>query len=345
MTQVAKWSGQLETAFFSVHTRIPPDEIAEHEAARRLLRAKGLTVLEATQLALQHYKQVKKKPLVEIITAYEADRRKIGVSEAQITNVTKAARRLQRYLGDETEFHALVPTVFEDFMEAVFADKEVKPKTYNGFLGDVRTFVKWTVEKGYLGADPTKGVEERNVPDSIPTTIRPEVAEQLMRFMEAKHPGWVPYTAFCLFGAIRPAIRDGEAFRLDQALREGRQVFHEAGFDITGKANGIRLVPWEMCGPLKAWLESYTATKGLWPEATATKAERAWAGIRQEFELTQDVLRHTGISAMCYAANASLAQVAIAVGNSEQMIRKKYLGRWTKGDTAKLWSIVPTAGK
>jgi hypothetical protein len=43
--------------------------------------------------------------------------------------------------------------------------------------------------------------------------------------------------------------------------------------------------------------------------------------------------------AICYAPNASLAQIAIAAGNSEAMIRKHYLGGWSLAMTQALWSL------
>jgi site-specific recombinase XerD len=343
LTQQAKWSGMLETAFFSVHTRIPPREISEHEAARQLLKGHALSLLEAVKFAQDHHQPVIKTTMETIIETYIAHRRRKGVSEAQISNVAKAAKRLQRWL-DGKPLHSLSSKKFEEFMDQVF-EGPVKPKTFNGFLGDVRTFLKWCVDRHYLGADPTMEVEERNVKESTPTTLTPETAETFLRFVERQHPAWIPYAVFCLFGAVRPSIREGEAFRLDEKIRtEGLDLTTE-GFFIEGKANGTRLVPWELCGPLKQWLQSYPIPKGagLWPlGANATQAEKIWATVRSANGLTQDVLRHTAISAMCYASASSLATVALAVGNSEAIIRSNYVGRWSTAKTKTLWLILPS---
>ena len=330
------------TSFFSVHTRIPPREIREHEAARQILKGHDLTLLEAVKFAQDHYQPVVKVSPQAIIETYAKHRKSKGISESQISNVTKAARRLDRWLNGKP-LHWLSETKFEHFMDSVF-DKPVKPKTYNGFLGDIRTFLKWARAKHYLATDPTIQVEEQKLVDSVPTTLKPDAAEAFMHTVEIQHPGWIPYAAFCLFAAIRPSIREGEALRLDRMLRKGKVDFTAEGFDVLGKAHGIRTVPWVLCGPLKQWLNVYPIAKGqgLWPEATPPQAERKWANVRSACNLEQDVLRHTGISAMCYSPGASLAQVAIASGTSESMIRKRYLGRWTTAHTHSLWSILPS---
>jgi len=153
----------------------------------------------------------------------------------------------------------------------------------------------------------------------------------------------VPYAALCVFAGLRPGTREGEANRLDADLRAGKVLLHSGGVEVRGKAHGVRIAPWGMCGSLKARLEAYPPKPGLWPLDSAPKAERAWEAIRARHGLSADVLRHTAISAMCYSPGASLAQVALAVGNSEPMIRRHYLGRWTAEMTTELWALKPTA--
>jgi hypothetical protein len=118
-------------------------------------------------------------------------------------------------------------------------------------------------------------------------------------------------------------------------------VLHPAGFEVDGKANGIRVVLWSICGPLKEWINAYPPAPGLWREATGMAAEKAFAPTRKKHGLTQDILRHTALSAMCHAPSASFAQVALAAGNSEAMIRRHYLGRWTPEMTQALYAIKP----
>jgi hypothetical protein len=212
-------------------------------------------------------------------------------------------------------------------------------------LGNIRIFCRWLVARKHLAHDPTEGIERRRSKRGLPETLRPENAALLLRDVEATDPKWVPYVASCLFGAIRPSTRNGEACRLDADLRAGKTVFHDGGIEVRGKANGVRILPWEMCGPLKKWLNAYPPDPGLWPCENGRQAEREWAKVRARHNLGADVLRHTGISAMVYAPNATFTKIAIAAGNSESMIRKHYLGRWTESDTKALWSVLPDSDR
>ena len=343
LTQASQWAASMQNAFFSVYTRIPPAEISAHEAALQLLKdsKNGLSVLQAVQFAIRHFVPLVAKIPEDAVVEYETEKKIEGLSDSQISNVARTARRLFRHLRKPLD--SLTPEVFRGFLSE--QTDLVEPSSFNGLLGDCRTFFRWCVSKKYMAVDPAVDVPRRKVKDKLPTTLSPTEAAAFMQLVESQYPGWVPYAAFCLFAAIRPALRDGEASRLHAALVACQPVFHDDGFDIDGKAHGIRLVPWVVCGPLRAWLASYPipAGGGLWPVALSpTAAEREWAKVRATCGIGQDVLRHTGVTAMCYAPGGSLAAASIAAGNSEAIIRKRYLGRWSSAKTAALWAILPS---
>lgn len=344
--QASRWASPAETAFRVVYTRIHPTKIPEHEAAMNILESTGLSVLEAAQFTLKHYRPTVEITVEAAIAEYEAYKRQKGTSESQVSNIVKATKRFFR--THPVPFSQVTTDLFEKFMAA---QKDIKKEsTFNGLLRDCRTFFLWAQapNRRYVALDPTATVEPRQHKDSIPVTLSPSQAEVFMHQVEKELPDWLPYASFCLFGAIRPAIRDGEAARLHEALTGKKTVLHEEGFDVDGKAHGIRLVPWAMCGPLRKWLDAYPLKpgQGLWPRSLSSEqATKEWAKVRARCQLDQDVLRHTGISAMSYAPGASLAGVALAVGNSESIIRKKYLGRWSEAKTTALWAILPNTAK
>jgi len=319
-------------------TRLSPTQLREAEAVILMLENIGLSLRDAANWVLKNYQRPSAVKWAKTIADYESDRAKQGISHSQIGNVAKAAKRLAGFLG-RPELGDLTQTEIESFLETLPDDSS--HSTFNGLLGDVRTFCRWCVGKKHLVQDPTSNIERRRIKRGLPEILRPDQAEALVRDVEKHHPAWVPYLCLCLFGAMRPGLREGEASRLNTALRKKQNVIHDGGFEVSGKANGIRIVPWSLAGPLKEWLTAYPPEKGLWPCDSNTIAEREWAKIRKRHSLSADVLRHTGITAMAYAPEMSLAQVAIAAGNSETMIRKHYLGRWTKEETIRLWAIKP----
>ncbi len=334
----AQWVDGRAEELRVLPTRLSPAQLGDAEAASRFLDGLGLGFLDAAKWLLANYKRPSHAEWEAEVTEYEADRRRVGISESQISNVAKAAKRFSAHVA-RPSIGAPTRAEIEGFLGTL--GPEVSPYTYNGLLGDLGTFLQWLVTKGRLQENPAAGMERRRIKRKLPPTLKPPAVEALLRDLEASDPEWVPYAALCVFGAMRPGTREGEAFRLDADLRAGREVFHPGGIEIHGKAHGTRIVPWDMCGPLKAWLDAYPPRSGLWPSDSPTAAERAWEKVREKHSLSADVLRHTAISAMCYAPGASLAKVAIAVGNSEPMIRKHYLGRWSDEMTQALWALRP----
>ena len=329
-TQASQWTGVMENAFFSVYTRIPPADMPKIELAVLFLRESGvsLSIFEAVKFAVANYKPVVERPVEEVVTQFETEKKAEGVTESQWSNVSRSTRRFFRHFAGPLA--SVTEADFRGFLAGQTGISEAS--AFNSLVADCRTFFRWAVKRKYLLADPTANIEKRKPKGKIPTTISPDEAEKFLRLVEREFPAWMAYAIFCLFAGLRPAIRDGEASRLHAALLARKPVFHAEGFDVDGKAHGVRLVPWSACGPLKAWLEAHPipAGGGLWPkDLSPTKAEREWSRIRASCGLGQDVLRHTGISAMIYAPGASIAQVAIVAGNSEAVIRKRYLGRWS----------------
>jgi integrase len=335
-----QWAGAADEQLFLRATRLTAAELYRAETATELLRSVGMDLLEAVRWLLANYRRPSAVEWESAISEYQEARTQAGISPAQVSNVAKAAARLAGHVGRKV-IGDLTRAEVEGFLENLPAD--VSAYTYNGLLGDIRTFCRWAVGRGHLVSDPTDGLERRKVrAESLPATLTPAAVGALLRDLEATAPGWVPYAALCVFAGLRPGTREGEANRLDADLRAGKVLLHAGGVEVRGKAHGVRIVPWSMCGPLKAWLDAYPPKPGLWPLDSAPKAERAWEAIRARHGLSADVLRHTAISAMVYAPGSSFAQVAAAVGNSEAMIRRHYLGRWTAEATAELWALRPT---
>jgi integrase len=334
------WGTEQHTEIPHLATRLAPRELIEAEAMGLTLTELGLTFREAERWLQKFYRPPSKIEWDTAISKYHEQRIANGVSEAQVSNVRKAACRFAGFVRRSVVGNVTRAEV-EAFLTATLPS-ETTAETFNGLLGDTRTFFRWAVNEEIISEDPTARIQRRKVKRKIPATLLPERVESLFQDIVIACPGWIPYAAVCVFGAVRPSTREGEAFRLDQNLRNSVEVIRPGGIDVIGKVYGPRLVPWSVCGPLKEWLEAYPPSPGLWPSSSGTQAERAWAKIRKKHNLSEDVLRHTAISAMLHAPGASYASVAYAAGNSETMIRRHYEGRWSPELTQQLWAIRPS---
>jgi len=332
-----QWMGDRTEELRVLPTRLSAGQLRNAEAAELLLKPLGLTFLEAAIWLQSNYRRPASVRWDAVIEEYQTERRKIGISESQVTNVAKVAKRLAAHVARDT---VGCPSRDEVLGLLGTLGKDASPATYNGLLGDVATFLAWLRTRQYIADNPATGIERRRVSRKLPEILSPSQVENLLRDLQRNDPDWLPYATLCVFGALRPGLREGEANRLDADLRASRSVLHPGGVEIRGKAHGTRIIPWDLCGPLRQWLGNGTL-RSLWPQKSGPAAERSWAKIRSRHNLSADVLRHTAITAMCYAPNASLAQVAIAVGNSEPMIRKHYLGRWSSDMTEQFHGIIP----
>jgi hypothetical protein len=45
---------------------------------------------------------------------------------------------------------------------------------------------------------------------------------------------------------------------------------------------------------------------------------------------------------MTYSGQMTLAEVAMALGNSETMLRRHYVGRWSREMSSAVWSLLPS---
>lgn len=259
---------------------------------------------------------------------------------ARLANVLSAVRSFAGTVGPNMS--GLTRNQVESWLAARLPS-DAAPATYNHLLADLSTFLAWHAKRGTIPANPCAGVDRRKTRHGTPTTITPEQAEALLRDVEKTRPAWVPFIALLLFAGVRPGMRDGECRRLDDALRAGKPVLLPGGIEVHGKTGAVRVVPWGACGPLREWLDAYPLGKCLVPD-DAARWERDWTALRRRHGLPPDVLRHTAASCMTYSGQMTLGEVAMALGNSEAMLRRHYVGRWSREMTQALYALRPAAG-
>lgn len=219
-------------------------------------------------------------------------------------------------------------------------------KTFNHVLADLAQFFRWCVRKQLLVRGPHESIDRKPIRhDSIPSTIDPARVANIMAELERSHPQWCAYFAFGFFAGLRPCVREGESFRLNEDLRGGplgRHPFTPDCFFVRRKTGKTRPVFWSSCGPLRSWLTAYPCDGGLLPDGLSpSQAERRLQALRSSFGIGYDEVRHTACSWMINAPGASFAQVSLTVDNSETIMRRHYVGLYTAQQSLAVAGIRP----
>lgn len=312
-------------------------------------RRHGIEPDRGMQYLAAHLKPVLGVTVAEMAEGFLAARARKGTGPEQLRHLRLALRAFVAAMGEDKSRPELVT---EADCVAFLARWEGKAaKTWNEQLGYLHGLWLWSSRRGYVSKAPTAGIARlrlRRV--RLPAVLAPERVERLLCWLEHEEPDWVPYHVFAVFSGLRPDVRGGEARRLDEDLLAPMRhlgvaaAVSDMGFFVRGKTGGRRHVGWEVCGPLRAWLAAYPVGRGrglIPPGLTYAQAERRLHAIRRRFGLSHDVLRHTAASAMVHAPGASFAAVAMALDNSERMLRQHYIGLWDEARTRALWSLLP----
>jgi site-specific recombinase XerC len=337
----AKWQGSRDESVRHLPTTLSPAGLRAAEAAEPLWASLGLTPIEAATWMIRHYRKPGVETWASVIEQFRQSRRdkhnlKPGhLDTPHIGNLVAAAK--------DFAAHVKRPEIGTVTIEEVQAWLKTRGGTRQ-LLGDFRSFARWCVARGKMPDDPTRAIERKKVKrHQLPVVRRPERVAADLAILEAEAPEWVPYYVVCLFGFIRPGLRDGEAQRLDADLRRGAPVIRNDGLLVSQGKNGTpRLVPWKCTGPLREWLMAYPANTSLFPAEcdSGPKAERRWKPWRQRIGLTQDVMRHTGITA-AYYSGIEQNQLNAAADNLPGMQKRHYLGAWSEEDSVQLYGIRP----
>lgn len=104
------------------------------------------------------------------------------------------------------------------------------------------------------------------------------------------------------------------------------------GVSKVGEVRQIKIRP-----NLAAWLARYPLKD--FPIVVRNMQDKVTA-VRKHFGLTDDVSRHTFISAHV-ATWKSMGEAALEAGNSERMIKKHYLNMLSDAEADAFWTIVP----
>jgi len=315
-----------------------------------VLKTEGISHDAAIKHILAHKASFQCPRLGLIIRALVERQRHRKTGHSQMRHVRKSLVAFYQSLSPEQRAHPETISR-EHIMGFLKRYNTMAAKTWNEAYSYVASVFALAVKRGWLAVSPCASIDRKPKPRHRPppTVLAPMAALQLLRWLQKHEPSWVRYFVFCLFAGIRPCVREGEAHRLDEDMRfPSRHLRRPAcdsdGFWVRGKTGNLRHVSWSLCGPLRGWVRAYPGN-GLIPDGLSySQAERQLRLIRARFDLSHDELRHTGASAMLNTPEASFAAVAMALDNSERMLREHYAGVWNELLTAALYAITPTTG-
>jgi integrase len=252
------------------------------------------------------------------------------------------AKRLAQVCRDLGNTPAVAVT--SDELRAWLDAQGFHPMTWDGIRRSVSMAYTWATRKGgplQGGSNPATGMEPPALAFRQPAIFTPATVETVLRHVESKAPGLVPYFACGFFAGLRPD--------------ELRRITPEAlDFDTgeicvpaeASKTHRERLVT--MTDNLRAWLLKYppAAGKSLGP----SYATLGWARhrIREALDIDwpKDIARHCFATYSC-ALNGMDATAEQLGHTSTAMLHKHYKGLARNREAAarRYFSIQPATAE
>lgn len=110
---------------------------------------------------------------------YEA---KAHLSPATVKKYQEILRPFVRALPEGYGVREVTAEHIKRWLEGTSAN-DVTQHTY---VGHIRTFFRWCIDKGYAENDPTQGVNLKRVPKKFPKFLSPEEVEQILQTIDEK---------------------------------------------------------------------------------------------------------------------------------------------------------------
>ena len=327
---------QTTSGLQSVTTFLAADQLREAEAVFRRLAGQPRPLSFYVEFALANYREpTAQKLLAEAVAEYvatkEHEHEQDLLSEPHLTRLKRDLERLKKHFPGTTVAELTGPRLLE-----YFEARRSGLKTFNNRRGIVSTFLKYTLQRGWIVENPLGKIPPRRIRRrrGCAVTFAAAQAAALMAHVEVHYPAAVPFFALCLFAGIRPCLRTGEILR----LKPEHVKVAEGVIRIDGEVSKVREPRNVTIQPnLAAWLRKYPLEK--FPIIPAN-LQHIREKVALKYPLAHDVMRHTFIS-MFVAKFRSLGEAALQAGNSESIIRKHYLDLKSTAEAEQFFGIMP----
>ncbi|HME88233.1 MAG TPA: tyrosine-type recombinase/integrase [Chthoniobacterales bacterium] len=314
-------------------TGVPLDAAAlEYSEARKYLDS--VSLVDAAKFYSRHHGQnVKRKAVAEAAREMIEAKKLEGASGVYQND-------LRYRLGVFSDrFSCDLVALTADDVRGFFDDLKLGARSFNNFLGALKTFFRFAQDRGWLAreSDLLAGVKKRkDKGGAIEILIPGEMASLLNN----ASPEIIPCLALGAFAGLRAE----EILRLEWSDVDRRPGFIEIGAH-KAKTATRRLVP--ITDNLAQWLA--VASPGrhgrVWENTKPMffKVRRQLAA-KAAIKLKQNALRHSFISYRL-AELQNINQVALEAGNSPQMIFRHYRELATPEQARTWFSIAPPASE
>ena len=279
--------------------------------------------------------------------AFVAAKRTEGLAEETLPRLQ---RRLDEFIGFAGPLTKL-PEITTETIERWIASKPSNnPRSKNNDVDAVAQFLRWAGNPPRRWCDPEvgRGVAKPRVSrqSALIEVLTLKQARAVLKWVEENHPEYALYYAIALLAGVRANkkgsandTRSGEIIRLFDAVKanNGRwpaRLWNGIVLHIpSGKVKGA---PRQVHTPenLKRWIETY-------PDSLEVP-HRCWhtRNVATPFELPANGLRHTSASAYVSSVG-DFSRAAVLFGNSEAVLKNRYVNLMTKEHANEFWQIFP----
>ena len=308
---------------------VPPD-VACHEFASAARRLGGVSLSDAVSAYLRNRPVKDDKNVDALVLRFVESITPPAVSWDYFKPLRRRLRRFARIFG-QRKVNEIETGEIADWLKKL----AVGNRTWNNERQAILTFFNWCADQKYLPAGVENEAAKLRVKKAT-TTIHIFTLDQvrmLLGALAATKSELLRYAFTGLFTGIRPT----EMTRLEQ-----EKAFRWKHSDIEvleeqAKTRGRRLVPMEE--NWKAWMAPFDSFTGSFCPCDADEKLAAFA---KTLGITwyPDIMRHSYISYMV-AREQQIGTVALWGGNSEYIIKKKYLKMVTKAEGDAYFAILP----
>jgi integrase len=290
------------------------------------------------------------KSLNDAYAAFVLAKQTEGLAEATLPRLQRRLDEFISFAGEKTQ----LPEVSTQMIEKWIAAKPSNnPRAKKNDVDVVSQFLRWCGNPPRRWCDPEigRGVSKPKVArhSSLIEVLTPDQARAMLEWVETNNPEFALYYAIALFAGVRANKKgsandkkSGEIIRLFDAVKTNNRqwparLWNRIVLHIpSGKVHGA---PRQVHTPenLKLWLEAYPGSLEV--------PHRSWhtRHVAKPFGLPPNGLRHTAASAYI-SSGGDFGRASVLFGNSEGILKSRYVNLMTKETADEFWQIFPARG-
>jgi len=315
---------------FKAHDLTLLEGARQHATVLTLLAPFGASLMDVVKdYAAKEAARRKSKTIGELAKAYLADRISLKMRKTYVLDLARRLRRFEEHFGSDTFASDITAEGIREWLRSL----NLSAVSQHNFARNVSGAFTF----GKIAPNPFKDVGRIRKTEAElrrqPAVFTAKQVSALLTHADAK---LVPLLAIGAFAGLRP---ESEIARLDwrDIDMKARTLFVHAD----NKTGNERTVA--MSDNLFAWLLPHRKPRGKVMPANARKMRVKAMQDAKVKAWPVDVLRHT-FATFHVLAHGSVDKTAEQCGHSVEMLKKHYLNREVKPESAKaFWSILPSA--